>query len=351
MLRVFSLALFAAAAHAQWDTVCPGAKGGPYSAWNESRCDSGSQSCCPSGFSPSGVGCCPFKNAVCCPGSQFACCPEGSTCKLEAGGGYNVRFACVAPDGSNSTNYATCKAGNMLPLSTTLKNVLYIGDSLSLGMIPFLAASLSDIAFTQHSPAGGDGGAEEALYALRCLDNFLHSPSGMPTKYDLILFNSGMHNGPMFNETYPGQNAPPDNYGVELAAITDKLLAQAAAWGAKLLFATTTQYMCNAISDGCVQNLNNQAKAIMASKGVPVVGVYDAMRSKCGPSPTTCNNAFNMTNGLFCPHANSIACACGWPARSPTPRGSSHPSLSFMPCADSWLATTVVAPAVRALLA
>ena len=134
------------------------------------------------------------------------------------------------------------------------------------------------------------------------------------------------------NDTYPGQNAPPDNYAVELAAITDKLIAQTAAWGAKLVFATTTQYMCNANSDGCVQNLNNQAKAIMASKGVPVVGVYDAMRGKCGPSPTTCNNAFNMTNGLFCPHANSIACALrAAGARAAAPRKNSLPVASPFP--------------------
>ena len=191
LLLVISLALLSTSLAQQWDTVCPGAKGGPYTAWNESRCDSGSQTCCPSGFSPSGVGCCPYKNAVCCPGSQFACCPEGNVCKLEAGGGYNVRFACVAPDGTNSTNAATCKAGNQYPLSTTKKNIMWIGDSLSLGMIPFVAANLSSLAQMSHAPWGADGGAEETTYGLRCLENFLHSPSGMPTKFDIVLFNFG----------------------------------------------------------------------------------------------------------------------------------------------------------------
>ena len=179
---------------AQWDTLCPGASG-KWGAWNESRCDSATQTCCPSGFSPSGVGCCPFKNAVCCPGSQFACCPEGSTCKLAAGSGYDSRYNCTPADPSlpPTVNAATCKGGPIQPLSATKKNVVWIGDSLSLGMMPHVAQNLSDIAFVQHAPWGGDGGAEETTYGLRCLANYLHSPSGMPlNKLDLVLFNFGM---------------------------------------------------------------------------------------------------------------------------------------------------------------
>ena len=123
----------------------------------------------------------------------------------------------------------------------------------------------------------------------------------------LTRFLTGMHDGPMFNDTFPGQNAPPDNYAAELTAITASLLARTAAWGAKLAFVQTTEYMCSAISDGCVQNLNNQAAAVMAAAGVPVIKMWDAMHDKCGDSPTACGNAFNMTNGLYCPHANGIA--------------------------------------------
>ena len=203
-MRLF-FAIILATAAAQWDTLCPNAKGGPWSAYNETRCPSESQTCCPSGFSPSGVGCCPFKNAVCCPGSQFACCPEGNTCTLVAGSGYDSRYNCTAPTGSVTINAATCKGGPPLPTSATLKNAIWIGDSLSLGMIPHVAANLSDIALLQHSPWGGDGGAEETTYSLRCLENFLHSPAGIPLKLDLVLFNVGMHDGPMFNDTFPGQ--------------------------------------------------------------------------------------------------------------------------------------------------
>lgn len=111
----------------------------------------------------------------------------------------------------------------------------------------------------------------------------------------------------MGNQTWPGQNAPPTNYTNELTEITALLVARTTAWGAKLAFVQTTEYMCDATSDGCVQNLNNQAGAVMAAAGVPVIRLWDAMHAKCGDSPTTCHNAFNMTNGLFCPHANGIA--------------------------------------------
>ena len=90
--------------------------------------------------------------------------------------------------------------------------------------------------------------------------------------------------------TYQGEA-----FGRRVRPLADKV-------GAKLVFAQTTEYMCSATSDGCVQNLNNQAAAVMAAAGIPVVGTWDAMHAKCGDAPTTCGNAFNMTNGLFCPH-------------------------------------------------
>ena len=285
MRATILLASLVAPAAAQWDTKCANATGGPWSAWNESRCPSDSQTCCASGFSPSSVGCCPFKNAVCCPGSQFACCPEGNVCSLVEGSGYDARWNCTAPTGAVSINAATCKGGPPLPMSATKKNVVWIGDSLSLGMIPHVAASLSDIALVQHAPWGMDGGAEETTYGLRCLDNYLHSPSGMPLQLDLVLFNFGMHDGPMFNNTFPGQNAPPDSYREELAEIADRLLAYTKPWGAKLVFTTTTPFICTAQQDGCVQTLNNWAKDIMAQRAIPVIDSYTPTIAKCGVAP------------------------------------------------------------------
>ena len=45
-----------------------------------------------------------------------------------------------------------CKPGPPLPMSTTLKNVLVIGDSVSLGYTPSLTDLLGDVALVQHAP-------------------------------------------------------------------------------------------------------------------------------------------------------------------------------------------------------
>ena len=319
-MRAAAAALLLAGAAAQWDTLCPNQQGGPYSAWNETRCPSDRATCCSSGFNPSGVGCCSFPNAVCCP--SFACCPQGTKCNLVAGSGYDARYNCTADDGSSVINRAVCKSGPPLPMSSSLKNVLWIGDSLSLGMIPHVAANLSDIALVQHAPWGQDGGAEETTYGLYCLDYFLHSASGMAIKPDLVLFNFGMHDGPMFNDSFPGQNAPPDNYTAELSQIADRLIGYTQAWGAKLAYALTTPFICTAQQDGCVQTLNHWAADVMADRRIAVVDTYGPTIAKCGPAPQS--SCFG-DGSCWCPH-----------------------------CGDAgyqWLAGTVVAPALRAMLA
>ena len=71
----------------------------------------------------------------------------------------NVLYNCTPPAPAPATvNRATCKGGPPLPMSTSKKNVIWIGDSLSLGMIPYVTANLSDIALVQHAPWGSDGG-------------------------------------------------------------------------------------------------------------------------------------------------------------------------------------------------
>ena len=88
------------------------------------------------------------------------------------------------------------------------------------------------------------------------------------------------------------------------------------------MFVRTTPYLCTAAQDGCVQNLNNQAGAIMAAAGIPVLDTYDAVVAECGHAPVA--SCFGLA-GCFCPHCN----AAGY----------------------EWLASKIVSPAVRALLA
>lgn len=114
----------------------------------------------------------------------------------------------------------------------------------------------------QHSPLdGGDGGAEETGYGVQCLDYFLRSPAGVALKPDVIMFNWGLHDGPLANGTVPGQNGSPDVYAPQLENITKQLLAKEPQ--AKLLFALTSPSLCSVQGDGSVVNLNNQAAAIM----------------------------------------------------------------------------------------
>ena len=160
-----------------------------------------------------------------------------------------------------------CKPGPALPYSTIKKNVLVIGDSLSIGYTPLLAANLSDVALVQHAPWDvSDGGAEETQYGERCLEFFLASPSGMAINPDLITFNWGcvdgnilcawcvnnqsslsfflfrMHDGPLGNNTLPGQNLPPTDYAAQLENITQSLVAFAAKTGAKVWYCADCSY-------------------------------------------------------------------------------------------------------------
>ena len=61
------------------------------------------------------------------------------------------------------------KAGGALPFSTVRPNVIILGDSVSIGSFPFVASLLAEEALVQHSPWGGDGGAEETKYGWRRL--------------------------------------------------------------------------------------------------------------------------------------------------------------------------------------
>jgi len=275
--------------------------------WNRTACNSAA-TCCNQPFSVSGKGCCPYTNAVCC-SNNYTCCPQGTLCS-DMGSGYNVVTTCV-----NETNKVpivtgdqVCKSGPSQPLSTTLKNVVIIGDSISIGYTPYVASYLQSTAFVQHSPWDtSDGGAEETAYGIQCLDYFLRGPSGIPVKPDVIMFNWGLHNGPMNNATIPGQNGNTTNYASELENITQSLLKI----GSKLLWATSTPVICNLTSDGCVRNLNNQAIVIMNKYKIPIVDLYGAIIGYCGPTPQT--SCFGET-GCWCPHC--VSAGYQWLAES-----------------------------------
>ena len=156
---------------------------------HNTTCAAGS-SCAKSSFSATGWGCCPLPNAVDCGTPLGSCCPAGTKCSA-VGPGWEKVVSCLPAAAGKPPVPGTpvCKPGPLNRLSTTRKNCLVLGDSVSLGYTPFLTTALADDCVVQHAPDGGDGGAEETGYGLEGLDSFLSNPDGAPLSPDLILFN------------------------------------------------------------------------------------------------------------------------------------------------------------------
>ena len=79
-------------------------------------------------------------------------------------------------DGLGNSSQFCCKMGPALPPSKTLKNVLIIGDSVSIGYTSYASPNvpelLSDVALAQHGPWDvSDGGAGTTGNGVACLDN------------------------------------------------------------------------------------------------------------------------------------------------------------------------------------
>ena len=124
---------------------------------------------CAAHYSANRMGCCPLENAVCCSNGQ-TCCPAGTTC-AESG---TYLTKCMKGGAEVEAGLSVCKPGAPNPMSTTLPNVLIIGDSVSIGYTPHVTAHMAKVALVQHSPFDvGDGGAEETAYGIQCLDYFL----------------------------------------------------------------------------------------------------------------------------------------------------------------------------------
>ena len=320
-------ALFAplAAAQAQWPTRCPVAP--TYTNWSETRCPD-AMTCSPNGFSAGGGwGCCPWPNAVSCP-SGFACCPQGTTCTLISGSGYSTVYECTGATPATRSK-CPCKPGQPNPPSETLKNVLSIGDSLTIGYTPAVAAALADIALVQHAPWDvSDGGAEESSYFAQCLDNWVRSPSGISFWPDVVYFNSGMHNLQTSGPTTPGQSGNASEYAAEMLDVMTRMKAWALSSPGnktKLIYGLTTPFLCDASTDQVITGtLNAAAASIASSLGIWLADPHGPIVAMCGAAPVqTC---FGVGD-CFCPHC---------------PGGA--------PNAYEWLADNVIAPQIRLLL-
>eukprot|EP00729_Bicosta_minor_P001691 gene1691-34605_t len=299
----FLTSIFALAAieDAPWPNVCATTPTAGYAA--ETRCPLDA-TCCKSQFSASGEGCCPWPNAVCCKNS-LTCCPQGTTCsdyKAPGWPSWGAVTTCV-PSNSNGD------AGPPLPADPTRKNILVIGDSVSLGYTPVVAKNMAAEALVQHAPWGGDGGAEETAYGVQCLDYWLRYSNGSAYAADLVYFNFGLHDGPQLfnappaNVTIPGQEGNMTVYAPELTEIATRLKAYSDKTGARLLFGITSPMINSPRADQDVVELNRRAAIVMSSASIPTINLHDAVIAKCGPVPQS--HCFNASN-CFSPHCAEV---------------------------------------------
>eukprot|EP01064_Diplonema_japonicum_P012884 TRINITY_DN20230_c0_g1_i1.p1 TRINITY_DN20230_c0_g1~~TRINITY_DN20230_c0_g1_i1.p1 ORF type:complete len:332 (+),score=56.88 TRINITY_DN20230_c0_g1_i1:42-998(+) len=288
-----AMAAMGASQGSEWPQLCVAGKT-PY---ETTRCDS-EATCCDAGFSVSGKGCCPWPNATCCPGG-YMCCPSGTKCIPKSGSSYSEIFTCENPDNTAvAVSKAVCKPGPSIPMSTTLPNIMILGDSVSIGYTPYVASIMKTEALIQHTPWDvSDGGAEETAYGQQCLKYFLSSPSGVELHPEVLMFNFGLHDGPLGNATIPGQQGNTTVYKEQLNNIAGQL--KAALPSTKLLFALTSPMMCSMSSDYNVQALNKMAAGVMSSHGIPTLDMHTPIVNKCGPIPNA--DCFGIQN-CFCPH-------------------------------------------------
>lgn len=259
--------------------------------------------CCTHPFSSSKWGCCPLgTDAVCC-NNTYTCCPSGHVCH-DSGSGWRVVTQCIDPTKNHSQpGIQICKPGPAIPFSKTLKNIVIVGDSVSIGYTPQVAKLMADTALVQHSPYAGDGGAEETAYGWQCIEYFLHASNGDEIKPDLLYFQWGLHNLVPDNASsvVPGQSGYQKDYLPYLKKITQRILKLKAS-GTKVLFGLTSPEMCSKIQDDIVLHLNQQAAALMKDEDIQTVDLHSAVIKKCGPVPQ--EECLGEKHG-GCPHYSS----------------------------------------------
>jgi len=243
--------------------------------------------CCASEYSGTQYGCCPYPNAVCCSNKQ-TCCEEGSECVTDG----LYLSTCVQKTG-NKTGISVCKPGPSTQAVNGLKNILIMGDSVSIGYTPYVVKLLDSKTFNvQHTPSGSDGGAEETAYGIQCLDYFLSTTTQHPWKADVITFNWGLHN--YADDTVPGQSGPASVYDPQLDQIVQKLITYVKANNMKLIWISTTPVPFSTTYNDVVVDHNKYAANLMNTYTIPVVDLYSKVIEYCGSVPYwNCNISLN----------------------------------------------------------
>ena len=161
-----------------------------------------------------------------------------------------------------------------------LPNVLIIGDSISIGYLPFVKELMKDKALVIR-PYNEDGNPENCqgtTNGVKNIDRWIGD-----TKWDVIHFNFGLHDikhvDPVTRENSKDPEHPHQadlkQYKKNLEVIVEKLKTT----GAKLVFATTTPYpdeVGGPLRDpGMPEKYNKAALKIMKKNGIAVNDLYD----------------------------------------------------------------------------
>eukprot|EP00041_Stephanoeca_diplocostata_P029935 m.893447 g.893447 ORF g.893447 m.893447 type:complete len:293 (+) comp23660_c1_seq2:155-1033(+) len=231
-------------------------------------------------------------DAVTCPGAHTIC-PAGDLCCVgTAPDSYRVPggYGCLPP---GSTNWTGCAEGGVKPngcccgpgpsnISSTVPNVLVIGDSVSAGYTPFLRSALGASANVQHGPDNAGGGnADGASYGSLCTKYFIRTPTFKLPDWKVITFNFGLHDA---GDTDSAYRAYMENITATLQHDTGP--------ATHLVYFTTTIPEGSAEPAGDPNNVrvraqNAIATDIMRQHNIPVVDLYATMEA-CGTACVAC---------------------------------------------------------------
>ena len=140
---------------------------------------------------------------------------------------------------------------------------------------------LGDDYQVQHAPWAGDGGAKDSNYGLQCLYLFLHTAMLEPTRYDVIIFNFGLHDT-NFSGGHPEEYVTPAEHAKNLRAITSILLST----GANVGYVLTTPIPYNTSVNDHVIKYNNIAREVMEEyPTVATADLYTWVIEVCGVPP------------------------------------------------------------------